>query len=383
MPATMIEDRRTVNTVQLKKQVLRAFKLKRPLFVWGGPGIGKSNLIEQIVNSGDLGKACMFDMRLGLVEPTDIRGVPYYNKESGKMDWADPVDLPSEEVAKQYDTVVLFLDEFNQAVPAVQAASYQLVLNRRVGQYKLPDNVVVIAAGNRETDKGVSYRMPKPLENRFGHFELKCEFLPWLDWAVKVGTKRPAPIHPDVVGYLTVHKADLYKIDPTSSSRGFATPRTWEFVSDNLDGIEDTDFSDNDIIDMVSAYVGEGLALKFNTHMKMSAKMPNPTDIISGKVTEVSSDTDISAKYSLSTSIAYELKELLETTEKEGKEETFTKAMDNVLAFMMKNFETELVLASGRVMLNTYKLPVHPKKNKHAPEFFKRYGKLILGTDDE
>tara|TARA_B100001996_G_C18633463_1_gene582701 strand:- start:115 stop:1254 length:1140 start_codon:yes stop_codon:yes gene_type:complete len=379
MSQTMIEDRRTVNTVQLKKQILRAFKLKRPLFVWGGPGIGKSNLIEQIVDSGDLGKACMYDMRLGLVEPTDIRGVPYYNKESGKMDWADPVDLPSAEDAANYDTVVLFLDEFNQAVPAVQAASYQLVLNRRVGQYKLPDNVVVIAAGNRETDKGVSYRMPKPLENRFGHFELKCEFLPWLDWAVS----RSVPIHPDVVGYLTVHKADLYNFDPTSSSRGFATPRTWEFVSDNLEDIDDTDFTDNDIIDMVSAYVGEGLALKFNTHMKMSAKMPNPTDIISGKVTEVSADTDISAKYSLSTSIAYELKELLETTERDGKEETFTKAMDNVLSFMMKNFETELVLASGRVMLNTYKLPVHPKKNKHAQEFFKRYGKLILGNEDE
>ena len=379
MSQTMIEDRRTVNTVQLKKQILRAFKLKRPLFVWGGPGIGKSNLIEQIVDSGDLGKACMYDMRLGLVEPTDIRGVPYYNKESGKMDWADPVDLPSAEDAANYDTVVLFLDEFNQAVPAVQAASYQLVLNRRVGQYKLPDNVVVIAAGNRETDKGVSYRMPKPLENRFGHFELKCEFLPWLDWAVS----RSVPIHPDVVGYLTVHKADLYNFDPTSSSRGFATPRTWEFVSDNLEGIDDTDFSDNDIIDMVSAYVGEGLALKFNTHMKMSAKMPNPTDIISGKVTEVSADTDISAKYSLSTSIAYELKELLETTERDGKEENFTKAMDNVLSFMMNNFETELVLASGRVMLNTYKLPVHPKKNKHAQEFFKRYGKLILGNEDE
>ena len=105
-------------------------------------------------------------------------------------------------------------------------------------------------------------------------------------------------------------------------------------MSDNLEGIEDTDFTDNDIIDMVSAYVGEGLALKFNTHMKMTAKMPNPTDIISGKVTEVASDTDVSAKYSLSTSIAYELKELLETSEKEGKEETFNKSMDNVLAFM-------------------------------------------------
>ena len=220
--------------------------------------------------------------------------------------------------------------------------------------------------------------MPKPLENRFGHFELKCEFLPWLDWAVKVGTKRPAPIHADVVGYLTCHKQDLYTFDPTSSSRGFATPRTWEFVSDNLEGIEDTDFTDNDIIDMVSAYVGEGLALKFNTHMKMSAKMPNPTDIISGKVTEVASDTDVSAKYSLSTSIAYELKELLETTERNGKEETFTKAMDNVLAFMMKNFETELVVMGAKIALTNYKLPFDPSKLKSFDRFHKKFGKYVI-----
>ena len=375
MPSLAIEDRRTVNTTQLRKQIVRAFKKKRPIFVWGGPGIGKSELIQQIVDSGKLGKALMYDLRLGLCDPTDVRGVPFYNKETGKMDWADPVDLPDAETAAQYDTVVLFLDEFNQAVPAVQAASYQLVLNRRVGQYSLPDNVVVVAAGNRETDKGVTYRMPKPLENRFGHFELKCEFLPWLDWAVDNN------IHPDVVGYLTVHKGDLYNFDPTSASRGFCTPRSWAFVSENLEDIEEDDFDDNDIIDMVSAYVGEGTALKFNTHMKMSAKMPNPTDIINGKVTTCEAE-DISAKYSLATAISYELKELLESCERDNKMEQYTKCMDNVLKYMMDNFETELVLASGRVMLNNYKLPVHPKKNKNAPEFFKRYGKLILGSDE-
>ena len=95
------------------------------------------------------------------MEPTDLRGMPYFDKTTGKMQWAPPVDLPDEELASQYDTIVLFLDEMNSAAPAVQAAGYQLVLNRRIGTYKLPDNVVIGAAGNRESDRGVAYRMPK------------------------------------------------------------------------------------------------------------------------------------------------------------------------------------------------------------------------------
>ena len=90
----------------------------------------------------------------------------------------------------------------------------------------LPDNVVLIAAGNRETDKGVTYRMPKPLENRFIHFELRVEFGPWLDWAVE------NDINPDIIGYLSFAKGDLYNFDPSSSSRGFATPRSWTFTND-------------------------------------------------------------------------------------------------------------------------------------------------------
>ena len=142
---------------------------KRPVFVWGGPGIGKSDLVDQITVSME---GYMIDLRLALMEPTDLRGMPYYNKEANNMSWAAPVDLPTEEFAAQYPVVVLFLDELNSAPPSVQAAAYQLILNRRIGTYKLPDNVVVVAAGNRETDKGVTYKMPKPLANRFVHLKL-------------------------------------------------------------------------------------------------------------------------------------------------------------------------------------------------------------------
>jgi MoxR-like ATPase len=147
------------------------------------------------------------------MEPTDIRGIPFYNKEIGKMDWAEPVDLPTEEFAKDYPIVVLFLDEMNSAAPSVQAAAYQLILNRRIGKYKLPENVVLVAAGNRESDKGVTYRMPTPLANRFIHQEMKVDFTSYQEWAVNHN------IHKDVVGYLSFAKQDLYDFDPKSASR--------------------------------------------------------------------------------------------------------------------------------------------------------------------
>ena len=190
-----------------KKSIKRAFKKKRPLFLWGPPGIGKSDIIGQITN--ELGKAHLIDIRLSLWDPTDIKGMPYYSEQDNTMKWAPPAELPTEEFAAQFDFVVVFLDEMNSAAPSVQAAAYQLILNRRVGQYKLPDNVMIVAAGNRDADKGVTYRMPAPLANRFVHLELRVDFDDWFQWAVN------NDIHRDVVGYLTFAKKDLYDFDPT------------------------------------------------------------------------------------------------------------------------------------------------------------------------
>jgi MoxR-like ATPase len=221
-----MSDSRTVTAVQARRSLLKAFEVKRPLFLWGPPGIGKSELVEGIAR--DL-NGLMIDLRLGQMEPTDIRGIPFYNKDIGKMDWAPPVELPDEEMAAQYPIVVLFLDELNSAPPSVQSAAYQLILNRRIGKYVLPNNVVMVAAGNRESDKGVTYRMPTPLANRFIHQEMKVDFASWQEWAVN------NQVHKDVVGYLTFAKQDLYDFDAKSASRAFATPRSWSFVSQLLD----------------------------------------------------------------------------------------------------------------------------------------------------
>ena len=141
-----------------KRSLLHAFKKKRPVFLWGPPGIGKSDIVKQITES--FTNSYLIDIRLSLWEPTDIKGIPYFDSNSGTMTWGAPSELPDAEMASKYDTIVLFLDEMNSAAPAVQAAAYQLILNRKVGTYTLPDNVIIVAAGNREADKGVTSRMP-------------------------------------------------------------------------------------------------------------------------------------------------------------------------------------------------------------------------------
>ena len=164
---------RQVTLTELKKYAMHNFKTKRPMFVWGPPGIGKSETFEQIKNAYiEQGKkAHLIDCRLALWDPTDLKGYPYFDQTANKMRFSAPDELPDEEMAKEYDVIILFLDELNGASPATQAAAYQLVLNRAIGKYKLPDNVVIAAAGNRDTDKGVTSECPWLTSS---HTEVTC-----------------------------------------------------------------------------------------------------------------------------------------------------------------------------------------------------------------
>ena len=361
-----VTEHRSVTPGEARSRVLRAFKAKRPIFLWGPPGIGKSELVAGLTE--ELG-GHMIDLRLGQMEPTDIRGIPFFNKNKEVMDWAPPVDLPDEELASQYPVVTLFLDEMNSAAPAVQAAGYQLILNRRIGKYKLPDNVVIVAAGNRESDKGVTYRMPSPLANRFVHLEVRSDFDSWFQWAVN------NQIHKDVVGYIGFAKQDLMEFDPKSASRAFATPRSWSFVSQFL---EDTDASDAELTDLIAGTVGEGLAVKFMAHRKVAGQMPKPEDVLAGKVKDLKVK-EISAMYSLTISMCYELQEQYKKLGKEKIADWHAQA-DNFLRFMMDNFTTELVVMGARVALTTYNLPMVPGKMKSFDEFHQRFGKYIIAA---
>ena len=355
---------RTVKLSELTKYAKHHFATKRPLMVWGPPGIGKSDTFKGIVASyiAQGKKAKLIDARLSLWEPTDLKGYPYYNKETNRMSFSAPDELPSEAEASEYDIVILFLDELNGAAPATQAAAYQLILNRAIGKYTLPDNVVIAAAGNRETDKGVTYRMPKPLANRFLHYEVRVDFGDWFDWAVNHN------IHPDVVGYLTTFKEDLYKFDAGSAERSFATPRSWEFVSDTIQDV--AGFTEEEVTDMVAAGIGEGIALKFKAHRQVASQLPNPSDILNGKVKDLKTE-NISAKYSLTTALCYELKEAFDNNK------DFNNKFDTFIEFVQNNFEAEMVVMACTIALGKYK--VRPKFNqlKNWKGFITKYGQLI------
>jgi hypothetical protein len=356
---------RTVGPKAAKKSLRRAFKANRPLFLWGPPGIGKSDIVKQMGVELD---AHVIDIRLSLWEPTDIKGIPYFDSNSNKMQWAPPIELPDAEMAAQYKQIILFLDEMNSAAPSVQAAAYQLVLNRRVGTYKLPDNVLIVAAGNRETDKGVTYRMPAPLANRFVHLEMKVDWDDYFSWATE------NRIHKDVVGFLTFSKKDLYDFDPKSASRAFATPRSWAFVSELLfDDDEDTDT----MTDLIAGAVGEGLAVKFMAHRKISSKLPDPTDILNGKVKKMDTK-EISAMYSLTVSLCYELKDSADKNDKK-----FNDKVNCFFEFMMNNFETELVVMGTKLALTQYQLPLDPDEIQCFDDFHAKYGKYIAAATEK
>jgi hypothetical protein len=359
---------RTVTLDAARREVEICARLKRPLFLWGPPGIGKSELVASICESMG-GK--LYDLRLALMDPSDLKGVLYYNPAVGNAMWNAPPDLPTKEEAANYPVVFLFLDEMNSAAPATQAAAYQLVLNRRVGTYELPDNCVIIAAGNRDTDRGVTYRMPKPLANRFVHLQLRVDFESWQNWAID------NMIHPDVLAYVTCNKNDLFQFEPSSNSVSFATPRSWVFVSQLLT----QELKDIELNDLVAGTVGEGIALKFAAHRKIASQMPNPSDILKGKVKELK-NKDIGAKYSITISLCYELKASYDNRGGERMKETdnneWHKEIDNVFRFLLDNLDTELQVMFVSTLMKNYRLPMKTSKTPNYKEFSQKNGNYII-----
>ena len=349
---------RQVGPKAAKRAIRKAIQTRRPVFLWGPPGIGKSDVVKQI---GEAADREVIDVRLALWEPTDIKGIPYYNADAGKMVWAPPAELPTDADS----TAIIFLDELNSAPPAVQAAAYQLILNRRVGTYELPKGVDVVAAGNREGDRGVTYRMPTPLANRFIHLEMKVDFDDWQEWATL------NKIHPEVVGYVSFAKQDLYDFDPKGSSKSFATPRSWMFVSDLLN---DDDCDIDTLHNLIAGAIGDGLAIKFMAHRKIASKLPKAEDVLDGKVKDLKIK-EVSAMYSLTTSLCYELKERAER-----KVKGWDEMADRFFQYMMTNFSTEIVVMGAKTALSTHSLPLDATKMKSFDQFHQKYGKYVLSA---
>lgn len=348
---------RLIGPKAAKAAILHAIKKRRPIFLHGAPGIGKSDLVAQI---GKDTNREVIDVRLALWDPTDIKGVLYYNPVENVTMWSAPPELPSD----PNSNAILFLDELNSAPPAVQAAAYQLVLNGRVGTYILPPGVDIVAAGNRDNDRGVTHRMPAPLANRFVHLELTHNHADWQEWAIEHG------IHPEVIGWLAYDKQSLYNYKPSNSSKAFCTPRSWSFVSDLLDDEEDIDV--DTLHNLVSGAIGDGDAIKFMSHRKIVSKLPKPSDILDGLVTKMEVK-EISAMYSLTIGLCYELKLRLDSDVANWDE-----IYDRFYTFMSNNFNIEIVVMGVRTAMITYKFPMNANGMANWPAFHTKYGKFII-----
>lgn len=217
-------------------------KNRWPVFIWGPPGVGKSSVVRRVAEQN---KLPLVDIRASLLDPTDLRGIPTI--ENGRAIWCPPEFLPSEE----QPTGILFFDELNAAPPLVQASLYQLTLDRRVGEYKLPEGWQILAAGNRSEDASVVFRMPAALSNRFVHLDFEIDFDEWRSWAVDTR------IDPLVIGFLGTRRELLF--DMGNTDRGFPTPRSWEIVSDTLKVMGGYLASK----DLLLGIVGEGAAIEF------------------------------------------------------------------------------------------------------------------------
>jgi len=226
---------------------------RQPVFLWGGPGIGKSALVGQLaVNM----QRVLRDLRLLLLDPVDLRGLPRIGSD-GQTQWSTPDFLPRDGEG------ILFLDELNVAPALVQASCYQLVLDRKLGEYTLPEGWAIIAAGNRDSDRGATTRMPTPLRNRFVHLEFEVDVQEWSEWALRAGMR------PEVIAFLRFRPDLLSQFDRDANA--FPSPRSWSFVSKILDGATSPETEHQ----LIAGTVGQGAATEFAAFLATYRNLPN------------------------------------------------------------------------------------------------------------
>ena len=272
----------TANT--LAQELALMIRTQIPTFLWGPPGVGKSQLTRQVA---DALKHNLIDLRLSQLDPVDLRGIPHVNGD-GRTHWAQPDMLPRED--RDGPQGVLFLDELNAAPPAMAAAAYQLVLDRKLGDYDLPDGWVVIAAGNRETDRGVTSTMPTPLANRFAHFEFEVSVKDWTTWATRTGLPGELP------GFIRYRPELLLDFEPKRKEKAFPSPRSWEAVGKLV-------IAGGATVNSYGALVGRGAASEFAAFCKLWKKLPDIAHILA-KPDSASVPNDPGLLFAVSAAIA-------------------------------------------------------------------------------
>ena len=255
---------------------------RQPVFIWGGPGIGKSAVVQQLAVALAVP---LQDVRALLLDPVDLRGLPFLGTD-GRSKWATPEFLPRDGAG------ILFLDELNAAPAMVQASCYQLVLDRKLGEYSLPKDWAIVAAGNRDADRAVTTRMPTPLRNRFVHLEFEVDLQEWSEWAIQ------ANVRPEVIAFLRFRQELLSVFDRDANA--FPSPRSWEFVSRILNATPDQSVEH----ELFAGAVGTGPATEFSAFLKTFRELPNIDAILLNPLKEPVPE-NAAAQYAVASALAH------------------------------------------------------------------------------
>ncbi len=243
----------TISSLTKSLNTLIENKVKHSVFIWGAPGIGKSSAVTQVAKDKDLE---LIDLRISQLAPTDIRGLPY--TKDGRAHFAPPSFLPTDGEG------ILFLDELNMASPSVMGIAQQLILDRQVGDYKVPEGWFIVAAGNRTEDRAAISQMPAPVANRFIHFHIDSSLDSWKEYAIGAG------INEKILAFLNFRPQLLYNFEKNQSA--WPSPRSWEFANTLLN------------IDLsIESAVGSGAASEFYAYQTIYTELPNVDLIFDGE----------------------------------------------------------------------------------------------------
>ena len=248
-----------------------------PVMLWGPPGVGKSRIVAQIAEAH---RVPLVDIRLSQMEPTDLRGIPFRN--GARVEWSVPALLPEE--SRHGVRGILFLDEITAAPPTVSAAAYQLILDRRLGEYHVPPGWAIFAAGNRYGDRAVTHVMPSPLANRFTHYEIEPHLDDWVGWAQDSG------IDERVIAFLRFRPDLLFELDPARNPVAFPSPRSWEYAHRALAKFGD---APQLLLDALQACVGPAAGVELKAYVDHMDELPDVDAILEGRSDTVPRGIDL------------------------------------------------------------------------------------------
>ena len=326
-----------------------------PILIHSSPGVGKSSIVRQVAESLGIG---FVDVRLAEMESVDIRGLPSVDKDESVMKWNAPDFWPRDPKSKG----IIFLDELTSCDKSCQVAAYELILDRKIGDfYKVPDGWYIVSAGNLTTDRAVAVTMSSALSNRFLHVELEADAEQWCMWAI------PHDIHPAVVGYIQYRPENLFSMTNENLERGWPSPRSWDRVSQMCKIYKD---DESLLRKIVYGLVGPAKGVEFMEFYRINASFDNIIDMIYGK-TPISIPDKNDQRYAMCASLIYVLWRAKDEADEKKRIDGFYKIISNMPPEFIMMCMNGAMLGRGENLkgLAAKKLFSHPSYRETMDKF--------------